>query len=123
MLDFNHVVIFCPPMTKRGRKIPEGEDREARDVQISIYVTQEEKERLERAAAYLGFRSKSALIAQIIEPLAAGGFSGWAFIKLGSRFAKLITDTKKSEKSRWNFSGFDFFKQFKAKEIEDNLTK
>ena len=107
-------------MARRGRKIPEGENREARDVQISIYVTEYERDELERVAKALGFRSKSALIAFILEPLVIDGFTGLSFLKLGRRFANLASRAVSWE---LDLGQFNIFRRSSIPSVDDVNTE
>lgn len=103
-------------MAKRGRKIPEGEEREARDVQVSIYVTEKERDKLGVIAERLGFRSKSALVAYVLEPLVRDGFSGISFFRLGSHFANLVKNIPEASFAR---EQVNIFKKYSVPRIED----
>lgn len=76
-------------MSKRGRKIPAGEDRGPRDRKVTIYLTAEEEEVLSRVADNFSFRSKSALVAFLLEPLCRSDFTGISFNRLRDRFLDL----------------------------------
>ncbi len=93
---------------KRGPKIPEGENRTPRDVVVGVCLTKEESDTIDKAAKELGFRSRSGLIAFIIEPLVKDGFSGMSFVRLGRRFAKLWGS---SAKAKVDLSQFNIFRR------------
>ncbi len=103
-------------MGKRGPKTAEAENREPRDVVVGVCLTQKESEKIDKVAKNLGFRSRSGLIAYIMEPLAEEGFSGAAFLRLGNHFAKIVSsapDAKIDPKQ------FNIFRKLKIPEIEE----
>ncbi|MBC2592835.1 hypothetical protein H5P28_01045 [Ruficoccus amylovorans] len=85
-------------MVKPGPKLPA--DRGPRTRKVTIYLTDEEADELERVRKRHGFKSSSALLAFIIEPLAKDYFTGAAFWRLGVKFADMVSKLPKTE-TRW----------------------
>jgi hypothetical protein len=75
-----------------SRTVPKGAERGPRDKKLTIYLSTEELEYLDKVASNLGFRSKSQLVVSVIGDLIEGGFSGAKFVMLGRRFSKLIDE-------------------------------
>lgn len=86
------MVVLSRIMAGRGRTIPEGENREPRDKLVGVYFSQSEKDGLEKVSNKLGFKTKSALIAYVMEPLILNGFSAASFVGLARKFARLVGD-------------------------------
>lgn len=82
-------------MTKPGPKLPA--HRGPRTRKVTIYLTDEEADELERVRQRFGMRSSSALVAFVIEPLARESFTGFSFWRLGARFARMVAKLPKSE--------------------------
>ena len=64
-------------------------DKAKRTSPIMFYVTEDDAVYLNEAASNMGFRSRSTMMAAIMERLCIGGFSGLSFIKLGWQFSNL----------------------------------
>ncbi len=74
--------------SRRGRKIPEGENRGPRDRLVGVYFSQSEVDLLETKRLELGYRSKSALITDLLAGPIEAGFTSLSFIKLGKRISE-----------------------------------
>ncbi len=83
----------------RGRKIPKGEKRTARDKLVGVYFSKEEVEILDEQAKLMGYRSKSAMISDLLAGPIQDRFTGMSFIKLGNAIANL-KDKRKVGKLR-----------------------
>ena len=85
----------------RGRKIPEGEDRTARDKLVGVYFSKEEVEILDEQAKLMGYRSKSAMISDLLAGPIQDRFTGLSFMKVGNEISKL-KDKRKVGKIRFS---------------------
>lgn len=66
-----------------------------RNVQVSVYLTEEDAEFFRDFAEEHGFKSRSEVFTAIAERLVIGGMSGLAFVKLGWQFATLTEKVAK----------------------------
>lgn len=103
-------------MGKRGPKTAEAENREPRDVVVGVCFTKKESDGLSRTASRLGFRSKSALIAYVLEPLVRDGFTAVSFFKLGLHFANLVKD---HPEAKFASDQINIFRKYSMPDVED----
>ncbi len=103
-------------MGKRGPKTAEAENREPRDVVVGVCLTRKESEVVDKVAKALGFRSRSGLIAYIVEPLADEGFTAASFVRLGNHFRRIVSDVPTS---KIDPKQFNIFRKMNIPEIED----
>ncbi|MEM8549794.1 MAG: hypothetical protein AAGF10_03305, partial [Verrucomicrobiota bacterium] len=101
---------FSKRMAKKGRPIPAREKRGPRDRKLTIYVTAAEEAILKDVSDNRGFRSVSAMLAYMIEPLCRDQFTGLSFGRLGDQFATL--PRKKPASFAWEQLPFIHKKQF-----------
>ncbi|MBC2595889.1 hypothetical protein H5P28_16615 [Ruficoccus amylovorans] len=80
-------------MPRKGRQVPQGEDRGPRTKAMSIYLSEEERKALDDFALHLGFQSKSSMVVYILECCMKGGFGFMAFFRLGNKFSKLVEES------------------------------
>lgn len=80
--------------TEKRRGRPPSE-RGVKDKKVPIYLTEEDADELTRVAKQLGLRSRSQLIAAILERLNDGGWTGIVFAKLGWQIA-----TRREERAK-----------------------
>lgn len=79
--------------SKRGR--PKSPFKK-RDTRVSGYVTKEDAEYVSEVADNFGFSSTSEFVTAILEELCKGGFSAFAFMRLGWHVANLPTKRKRT---------------------------
>ncbi len=76
-------------MPKPGPKVPKEANRGPRNASITFHLSEEEKEELGRVAENFGFRSRSALVAWMMEPLIKEGFTGASFARMGKEISNI----------------------------------
>ena len=79
-----------------ARAVPKGANRGPRDKKVTIYLSDEEIEALDKYAKNLGFRSKTTLIVYMLEGPIQDGLSGLSFGKLGRLMTNLISKSPNS---------------------------
>ena len=77
-------------MPRKGRQVPQNEDRGPRTKAMSVYFSEEEMKDLDHYALHLGFQSKSSMVVYIMEVCMKGHFGGLSFMRLARDFSDMI---------------------------------